>query len=985
MPTDDVAYVAAGSKPSKKSIWKEKLFFRDKGKGTSDQQIDDFLNTPTAPNPASSTPPPPPPPPPQFPSSASSDALPAPTLPNLAPIAPVDIPPRHSPHSHYHGPSYDLSYRRSPAQHSPYRSDLSTPPPLYKPSPSPSADPYGFPSSFKSRPNKKRTNVKFTQSEPELIGEGGDECDIPPTKVSASRGRSSTLSSVESDYISAYQDSAAPSIGDGPWGRRQKHLSIDDHDPLASLDSAPGRRISFRASEESNSFARNVRTKMQAEEGQALHEAVHSLPMSSSNDEDRDDFPPVSQSPGLPYSTTPPSAGKGYINTSPYRAYSKPAASDATRLDTAPPQNVLPVGAAAQRLRDPPEPKDIAPDVYQRPSSRENIGRGYTNSSPSRTPQPPLHQTLPLRQQPDPQTQQKMSIRSIATQFGVSAFDELRAYLAQYMDLFATEAEYSKPLMETSLSEWLRASAWWFLRGKKGLEAYARPRSGAAGNAQAAMQAMLDLGKALWINTDIVPHHHELEKYGEMSLDTVFAISTTTGDTRLSSALGQHQTVMNALRTLSISVKRNNIIAALHSGGTSVEHADISIWVHYPVFAPDVSAVLSGLTSRSILLDSGRAATTSGGANMMLVGDTSHLFSYGTLFVDVSVSSHDDDDDPEEIILPCILSILRERSDWYVFAAITSQNELVNVLIQSDRKNGPTWKDVRFDVGSHSMRVKLPRGFSLHVTFNGEDFKMLWNIVHYTQKTEGSLQPMAGETAIFTTVLKALHYVDPGPVKAFPTEPSENCKVRLFERTVTVSHGSGTRNAHRGFRLAFVTDPKVKTLSHVEHILGQEAPIVFGLLRGEDGVPALMLQVTEDGRTRSMLLGFHDVEERAMMHSLLLGMAIDEGEVKTASDLSIRSYSVEEPPSPGAEGPQPARPSVLHFPVGNVSVIDEENVVPTHSYGPTIMSEHLRIFVASEFGSVADRINLGKYFLMLGLLFFQFICYFYFCPVTDLK
>ena len=162
------------------------------------------------------------------------------------------------------------------------------------------------------------------------------------------------------------------------------------------------------------------------------------------------------------------------------------------------------------------------------------------------------------------------------------------------------------------------------------------------------------------------------------------------------------------------------------------------------------------------------------------------------------------------------------------------------------------------------MRVKLPRGFELDVMFQEDDFKMIWNIVKYTLKTEESRKPEAGESIIFENTLKVFQYIDPGTPKAFPVESIERCRMRLFERSINVTEGTGTRSVHQGFRVAVLTSPKVKTLSNVRHILGYGSPVVFGLLRGEDGAPALVLKVTEEGRTRSMLMTFHEVQERTL-------------------------------------------------------------------------------------------------------------------------
>jgi hypothetical protein len=583
----------------------------------------------------------------------------------------------------------------------------------------------------------------------------------------------------------------------------------------------------------------------------------------------------------------------------------------------------------------PPKPQpanDAVSDDLLRPSSQ-----GARSKSTS--PQPP-----------------KYSLRSIASQFGETAFAEFKEYAAQYDALIQISAESVKPLMETSLAEWVRAAVWWFMRGKKRLEAYARSRPSSSGarpnsrpsSAGSAKQAVIDLAKALWILENIVPQHGDLTRYGAMSIDALIAVVSTTGDKQLGDLLGVHQSVMSHLRSLSVSIKRNNILLDIPPDA----EADTSVWVRYPFFAPDVSAVLSGATSRSMLLDnSGKGPTF---VQTMPLGDTSRYFSYGSMFVEVSVSSSEDDG--QQFSMPCALSIIRDRVDWYVFAAITSQSDLVNVMIQSDKKKGPTWDQVDWQVRSHSMRVKLPRGFELDVMFKEDDFKMLWNIVQYTLKTEASLQPEAGESVVYECTLKQFQYMDPGTPKAFPAEPIERCRLRLFERSVTVTEGTGTRSAHRGFRITILTTPKVKTLSSVRHLLGHGAPIVFGLLRGENGAPALVLKVTEDGRTRSMLMTFQEVRERTTLHSLLLAMLPKQREQKVI-DVPIRAYTIEQPFDRSSGQPPKQH---LQFPAGTVSVIDQEHDFVDHGYGPTILSEHLRAFVASDWGSVTDRLNLGR-------------------------
>ena len=823
----------------------------------------------------------------------------------------------------------------------------------------------------KKNHNRKGLKVTFTSQGPDVIGEGGDESDAPTIEVSIRRNRIRSQSLPQPERSPSVPSGSIPQAIDAP----ELHLNTppsppknadnvltdekppllqnpQDTDFLMTLNLGDrGSRLSFRASPESNSFAQRIRQKMQLEEGRALQNRAEEPEPASPPDAAAPARREQPASPGSvsslyetpPFSATDPTPSANVLSSPPLDPESRGSDSagvEPPRLEPTLPFGIKPANTSSSSLHRTPtkarpqQSMDSVTNESSRPSSRD------------------IHE-LPYQPQPP-----RLSIRAATNQLGDSAFTEFQGFVAQYNDLFRLSAESVKPLMETSLAEWMRSAVWWFLRGRKALEAYARSRPSSTspgmsprGSPLDPRQAVLDLGKALWINEAIFTQHEELTRYGEMSVDALQEAVTSTGDKQLGEIVSLHQAILNHLRSLAMSIKRNNILAIIAmSERGPIENLETSMWVRYPFFAPDVSAVLSG-AARSMLVD--RSGHTPSMTTMMPLGDTPRYFSYGTMFVDVCVSSSEDD--TQQFAMPCALSILRDRSDWYVFSAINSQSELVNVMIQSDRKKGPTWDDVEWQVRTNSMRIRLPRGFELDVMFQEDDFKMIWNIVKYTLRTEESLKPEAGESIIFENTLKVFQYIDSGTLKAFPVESIERCRMRLFERSINVTEGTGTRSIHQGFRVAILTSPKVKTLSNVRHILGYGSPVVFGLLRGEDGAPALVLKVTEEGRARSMLMTFHEVQERTMMHSMLLGMLPRQNELKI-SDVPIRAYSIEQPADQVT-----GRTAVIHlqFPAGNVIVIDRQPGEVDHQYGPTILSEHLRAFIASDWGSVTDRINLG--------------------------
>jgi hypothetical protein len=847
------------------------------------------------------------------------------------------------------------------------------------------------------------------------MGEGGDESEEPTIEISRKKGRP-TKDNPKSHIDSGYEDlqDRRPTLpelhldtsfgsGAAPSAQPEKTpvwkpllISPQDQDLLMALSSGePGSRLSFRASPDSKSFARRIHARMQEEEGLALqHRSQQEDPTSPTEPDDKAQRHQQESLPIRPsFASQRSQLSQQSLNidvTTPtlsLRTSPVPAVHDQVKMIRRDdiPEILSPGGSSASSLSptgDDSKPAFPPPEV----------------SRPHPTGPPPQYEATPATRMttdspkppgavPAPRSA-KMTLRSVANAMGDTAYQEFTTYVQRFNSLYGLAAENVKPLMETSFAEWVRASTWWFLRGRSGLESAVR--SGQSPKPIEAMQAVIDLGKAWWISTQIVPKHPELTRYGRMSIDALVAVVNTTGDHRMAGLVNLHQKIMNHLRALTVSMKRNQILSAIGSDSQVNDHSiDTNIWVRYPFFAPDVAAAVSGSNRRSMLIDSSSQLANT--PEMMLVGDTSRYYNYGTMFVEVSLTS-DDEDDASQYAIQCVLSIRRDRADTYVLAALSSQSELVNILIQSDRKNGPTWDDVQWQVKARTMTLKLRRGFELNVAFTEKDFKMLWNIVQYTLKTEASLNPEAGERRIFHDTLKMFQYMDSGTPKTFPSEPSPLCRMALFEKTVTWTEGTGSRKAHRGFRLSVVTSPQTKTLSSVQHTLGYGAPIVFGYLRGENGSPALLLKLKEDSRQRSMVLTFDRIEQRTLMHSLLLGMLANENE-STSPNLPTRSFSIEEARDPVTGGPGMSH---LKFNAGSVSVIDLNSSYLEHSYGQQVLSQSLRALISTDWGTVTDRINLGKIFYLIffrGVILtdcssrrnenwagYQFRHYFYYVP-----
>ncbi|KAK2744919.1 hypothetical protein FQN55_006481 [Onygenales sp. PD_40] len=956
----------AASLESMSRKWRGKLFSKEKQPKISlDAQVDDFLGN------ARSTPSPLPPP---------SSPLPPSKQPSVShrsqyqhPQQPQQPPPRQALPS---APRLNVAI----SKHWPDSSDLSNRSPTL-PSLNPRDAPFTHPTSPpKKKRDRKGLRVAFTNGAPDIIGEGGEEADDPTkdvVRVYRSRSHSAASNAAESSHAHAenadpYRDDSAtgtswddshPGKHGSPDEPSWKPLMKNAHevDFLLSIGSGAGagedapKRLSFRDSGDPNSFARRVQERMRAEEGQALQQARPDSPTAGSPQPHELELPPNETIlPMRPSVTT-------NVSDAPRQERSPDSGSFWGSIMSALPSESRSNWQTNNNHSTTPTPTTLnnshpatPPPPYLRQGAESAADSVHSVES-----QPPNDAPKPR----DPVSMKK-AWKAAASQLTDGALADFSTIATQYNEMFSIAAENVKPSMETSLSEWVRASVWWFLKGRADLESSMRSQpSSAGGNSppghDQTKQGVLNLAKSWWINQHIVPQHPELSRFGRMSTDTLMAVATTAGDQRISTLLGLHQTTLTHLRALALSMKRNNILPSALDGMNLPRGIDTAIWVRYPFFAPDISAVLSGNVTRSMLVETSRKVPDI--ADVMPLGDTNRFFSYGRMFVEVYLSSSEDDS--QQYAIPCVLSIVRDRTEWNVLASITSQNELVNIMIQGDKKQGPTWADVEWQVRTCSMRVRLPRGFELDVQFAQPDFKTIWKIVEYTHKTEESLQPEAGETLLFEDVLKTFQYMDSSPTKAFPPESSPRCRIRLFEKSVTITEGTGSRKAHRGFRFIAVTSPKVKTLSSVTHILGDSTPIVFGYLRGDDGAPALLIKIQESGASRSMLLTFHEQEERAKMHSLLLGVTPLQGEVKTP-DIPMRSFLMEQPADKNGLSQAVTH---LKFSSPSAAVI---NIMPgyyDHGHSSTILSEHLRVFVTSNWGSVTDRINIGPGEMKIGL------------------
>ena len=796
----------------------------------------------------------------------------------------------------------------------------------------------------------KGLSVKFTSADPVIIGEGGDESEMPPRVISQLKARSlqtlpkggglvhdgdsfigtehqpaSELSGERSGSNQASEGSFRPQ----PLRRTPTGISeIEDWSPTDYGSPVSPIELSHSESPRPGTLA-----NMRFEEGRALHNAAC-----------------------LPSPPPPVYAANN----------SKPNVTEA------------PLSSSAIRSLADLEPAQIyplQPSPSPRLSSHSPIPLQGVNIPSVLVPGGPRHSThvIPLKSNQaigspveavlgDDQKSPSLSLRSAVNAIRDDALEQFSSRVEHYNSIFHLAAERLKPIMETSFVEWVRAGIWWFLKGRGELETAIRSRPGSADGNSAThretarpLQAYVNLAKAWWIIRYITPQHPELRRFGNASMDAMAAIVRNVGDEDFAQLIEVHQAIVASLRALTMSMKRNDLLPPYQDQNPLGPGLDTNIWIQYPFFTPEIQSLLSSNVPRSMILETSSKSRSL--SDTMPLSDTKRCLSYGRKFVEVTLSSNDDQS--QAFRFPCVASIMRDRTDWQIEVVIASQNGLVNISIQPDKKLGLSWSEVQWEIRSYGMRVGLSRGFELYVQFSQVDFKMIWEMYEYTQKLETSLQAGPGEEILYENTLKDFQYVDPRPSKAFPPEPSKRCRLLLFESKKTRSEPTGRRQRHSGYRLAVVTSPKVKTVSSVCHVLGNKRPILFSYLRGEDGAPALLLKIPEDKGTFTLVMTFHETTERTELHSLLNGTAIKNDEACDSTMQLIR-FSIERI-LPAGERLASGSDALKAFEWQQLRVIkkDWENLDQLQVHN--LLTEKLRICMECRYGTITDHVNLGQF------------------------
>ncbi|KAI3328569.1 hypothetical protein F4824DRAFT_408192 [Ustulina deusta] len=423
------------------------------------------------------------------------------------------------------------------------------------------------------------------------------------------------------------------------------------------------------------------------------------------------------------------------------------------------------------------------------------------------------------------------------------------------------------------------------------------------------------------------------------------------------------QVLMSNLRKLAVSMKRNGFLPP--DEPFLPQTMDKSIWIEYPSLSQDIIALLNGKWG-SMLTATQQPTRSMEALDALPIGDTSKYFMYTRVSVDVYLMEQGIES--AQTYFPCVLSVVRSPEEPNLNFVVASQNGSVSLRIQADKKAGPSWHSVKWRPDACSIQIKLPRGFLLAVQCTQQDFKVLWGIFDFSNKVQGYLYPRQDEAVVHSITLKGFHYFDANPQgRAFPKEAVGQCQVTLFERLLKENSPTGPRTFHRGFRLAVVTGPRTRTLSGVSHTFLPQLPVQFAMLRGEQRAPLLQLEFNTGKDRGRMVMSFADEQEREKVLRLLSGSYVHHDE-EVVADVPLEGMSISE----GLADIKGGFAATQRLPWQRARIVNDRYAgeVPQ-----TVLAEKLRIEIDSVdktgvgiVSTITDRVNVapGELRLRLG-------------------
>lgn len=778
-------------------------------------------------------------------------------------------------------------------------------------------------------PRKPNLSVHFTAAAPTIIGEGGEEALLPVAQLFSSlaitpepsielfnvaQGQRPGQPAAASEGQSAKDDLFRPKPlqrrSTGVQGYHPDELPGQCHAHQDFDRSASRRHASFRSS-----LTRETLREDPHLVRSALAEGNYPSEMTRSEDQDNED----------------PSSNRLHL------PLTDPATSFANSLTPLPsPQ--------------PPTKPDVSTELEPAFAAARQGYDGHLESLNRKSPQWEA-QKPPPQTSPEPISGSRgFSLRDVAKGLGDDACHDFATRVQSFRNVFLLGLN---AITEPSLRQWVTAASWWFLKGRSELELSVRsePRSAMKEGISTdylphnLRQAYVDLTKAWWIVTEMTPSRYpkvkRLEGRGPLPISDIMQSFV---DASTAELIQVHLSIVSNLRTLIMSMKRNG---RLPPPGLELQRLDTRVFIQYTLLSPSAARLLSTEGMRTVAGDGHRGATS---FFPMPIKDTERYFNYGRMFVDVVLKPGETAD---QTILPCLLSVLRNKQDREITAVVASQDGQVHLVIQPAASDTLSWRDAHWDTSCRCIRLNQRADLGVRIQLSESDFRTVWGIYDYIRSVQKQSVGIKNETLVFEEVLRSFQYLEPDKsAPQFPANRIEHCKIRLFECFRATTQGESGRKIQNGYRLMVVTPRELKTLSTVSHHIGRQAPIVFSFLRDEQGASAMLLKMSKSSRDPSMVMSFEDQTDRDRLYSFLNGTGLSSDEY-CGDILGLKSHVILTDQDGGNALSSRAGPS------GDLCW-KRLQVLCRRAQRSGAGGTAIRICGESDMGSFADRVYLGN-------------------------
>ena len=807
----------------------------------------------------------------------------------------------------------------------------------------------------KARQNKG-LHVSFSSAAPKVIGEGGDEAELPSKDVSLS---SSTAE--RSDLPAASQPLRSKNY--------QQRLEAIEDPPNADIEasfrptSLPRRStglgddsIAKRPSEHDSRFAESVSALSQSSNHEQYSRSPDRVQAQTynikTNVADGDPLDAYISNPND--GTSDRFAQNGNDRNARFNVDAKQGHVDQV------------AGAHSQNMVDVSNPF-ANPLKYESSHQENSVGSNASLSGDKMKYQTTTGQSVTdlstnqsyrtIEERGSDQFEQKaLSLRNVAKGFGRDALDDFDRRVQRFNNVFRMGVEVQKELGAIPFARWIIISSWWFLKGRAQLESAVRskPNSTDGPNkkdeielSRALTQAYVNLGKAWWIVKDVTPNHPDVTKFGKVGMNSMITVLNGLGHHHLAELVEVHLSIVASMRTLAMSMKRNG---RLPPDDLEIQRLEVRVLLKSAALPSSIAHLLvnSG-TQREDQLQEAVPYFP------IPLGDTTHHFSFGRMFVDVILSTRTDAE--REFLLPCILSVIRQRTKWGVQAVIASQDGQVNTVVHSESDVGLTWKDVHWNVSLCAINFKLSDIVDLRVQFSEKDFKTLWGIYDYTHKIRKEFSPRKGEELVFDC---GLDWFRCSSSASFPPDPVDDCEMRLFEKKIVLPDSHHV--IHDGHRLMVVTPPGIKTMSIINQHLGKESPILSSRQQSKNG-PILTLKVPQ---SPVLSLSFHETQKFDLFRCIMSGKLVTEDDTCSQS-IPLQSLAVTSVPATQESTLSNSSCNIPNLRWSKLRIVNKASPPQPHSMISTVPSTNLRILTEGGLGTFVDRISLGQGDLQVNL------------------